>query len=62
MDLKSLNNNTPRVFDFETLVNKAIDLSRAYTTEKDISFNNYSLNSGIICEYDDYKIKEIKSK
>ena len=31
-------------------------------SKKDISFNNYSLNSGIICDYDDYKIKEIKSK
>ena len=44
LDLKSLNNNTPRVFDFETLVNKAIDLSRAYTTEKHISFNIFIKN------------------
>ena len=48
LDLKSLNNNTPRVFDFETLVNKAIDLSRAYTTEKDISFNIFIKNSADI--------------
>ena len=40
LDLKSLNNNTPRIFDFESLVNKGIELSKAYTTEKDIKFNS----------------------
>ena len=29
-------------------------------SKKILVFNNYSLNSGIICEYDDYKIKDIK--
>ncbi len=48
LDLKSLNNNTPRIFDFESLVNKGIELSKAYTTEKDIKFNTFIKNSANI--------------
>lgn len=48
LDLKSLNNNTPRIYDFETLVDKGFELSKAYTSEKEIKFNVFIKNSADI--------------
>lgn len=44
-DLKSINNNAKKIYDFETLCYKAIDLSKAYIDDKDIEFETFIKNS-----------------
>ena len=49
LDLKSLNNSTPQIIDFETIVNKGIELSKAYVTEdKNIKFEVFIKNTDTI--------------
>lgn len=49
LDLKSLNNSTPQIIDFETIVNKGIELSKAYVTEdKNINFEVFIKNTALI--------------
>lgn len=49
LDLKSLNNTTERIYDFKTIVEKGVELSKAYTNdEKNIEFNVFIKNSADI--------------
>lgn len=47
-DLKSINNNAKKIYDFETLCHKAIELSKAYIEDKDIEFDIFIKNSSEI--------------
>lgn len=48
LDLKSLNNTAPRILDFETIINKGTELSKAYVTDKEIEFSVFVKNSAKI--------------
>jgi len=48
MDLKSINNNVSKVHDFETLITGAVELSKAYTEDKEIEFFVFIKNSADI--------------
>lgn len=49
LDLKSLNNTTERIYDFKSLVEKAVEMAKAYTTDdKNIEFEVFIKNSADI--------------
>lgn len=48
LDLKSLNNNTPQIIDFETIIQRGIQLSKAYTGEKNINYEIFIKNTDYI--------------
>lgn len=48
LDLKSLNNNAPQVSDFKTIIDKSIELSKAYIVDKEIAFEIFIKNTGNI--------------
>ncbi len=49
LDLKSLNNTAERIYDFKTIVEKGVELSKAYTSEdKNIEFDVFIKNSADI--------------
>ncbi len=49
LDLKSLNNTTERIYDFKSIVEKGVELSKAYANEdKNIEFDVFIKNSADI--------------
>lgn len=49
LDLKSLNNTTERIYDFKSIVEKGVELSKAYANEdKNIAFDVFIKNSADI--------------
>lgn len=49
LDLKSLNNSVERIYDFETLITNAIEMTKAYANEdKNIEFEVFIKNSANI--------------
>lgn len=48
LDLKSINSNTIRIYDFETILHKGFEMSKAYTCEKNIEFEIFVKNSANI--------------
>lgn len=49
LDLKSLNNTTERIYDFKTIVEKGVELSKAYDVDdKNIEFDVFVKNSADI--------------
>lgn len=44
-DLKSINNNVKKIYDFENLCQKAIEMSKAYIEDKNIEFEIFIKNS-----------------
>ncbi len=49
LDLKSLNNTTERIYDFKSIVEKGVELSKAYANEdKNIEFEIFIKNSADI--------------
>lgn len=48
MDLKSINNNQIKIYDFKTIVEKSIELSKAYIDEKGIEFEIFIKNTANI--------------
>ena len=48
MDLKSMDCTDLKIYDFEKTVRKGIELSKAYTEDKDIDFEVFIKNSGNI--------------
>ncbi len=48
LDLKSLNQTTPQIIDFEKVINKGIELAKAYIIDKDIEFEVFIKNSANI--------------
>lgn len=47
-DLKSINVNTSRIYDFKEIVEKGVELSKAYIEDKDIGFEVFIKNSANI--------------
>ncbi|MBR1460274.1 HAMP domain-containing histidine kinase [bacterium] len=45
MDLKSINNSENKLYDFEKTVLKGVELSKAYTEDKDIAFEVFVKNT-----------------
>lgn len=45
LDLKSLNNSTPHIIDFETIICKGVELSKAYINDKNIQFEVFVKNT-----------------
>lgn len=52
LDLKSLNRNTPKIVDFASIINKGVELSKAYIIDKNISVKLFIKNSANL-EIDD---------
>ncbi len=48
LDLKSLNNTTPQIIDFKTLILKGTELAKAYTSDKDIEFEIFIKNTALV--------------
>lgn len=48
LDLKSLNNSTPQIFDFKSTIEKGVNLAKAYIVDKNIKVNTFIKNSGDI--------------
>lgn len=48
LDLKSLNNTTPQILDFESLAKRGAELGKAYASEKEIEFEIFIKNSAMI--------------
>jgi signal transduction histidine kinase len=48
LDLKSLNNSNPQIFDFKNQVEKAVELAKAYVVDKDIEFEVFIKNSNFV--------------
>lgn len=48
LDLKSLNQTTPQVLDFEKCILKSAELSKAYIQDKNIEFEVFIKNTGFI--------------
>lgn len=45
MELKSINNNCPQIFDFKNLVTKGVEMSKAYVCDKNIEFEVFIKNT-----------------
>ena len=45
MELKSINNGCPQIFDFEKIVLKGVEMSKAYICDKNIEFEVFIKNS-----------------
>lgn len=54
LDLKSLNNTNLQIFDFKTVIEKSIELAKAYAADKDIEFETFIKNSAFV-EIDENK-------
>lgn len=48
LDLKSMNRNTPNVVDFEWIIKRGVDLSKAYIIDKEIEVEVFTKNSAKI--------------
>ena len=48
LDLKSLNQNSAKVVDFKSVVERGVELSRAYVVEKDIEITFFAKNTAEI--------------
>jgi len=48
-DLKSINVNTPKIYDFKTQVLQGVELSKACVEDKEIDFDVFIKNSANIC-------------
>ena len=48
LDLKSLNQNSAKVVDFKSVVERGVELSRAYVVEKDIEITFFAKNTAVI--------------
>ena len=45
LDLKSLNQTTPQIIDFERVITRGVELSKAYIIDKEIEFEVFIKNS-----------------
>ncbi len=45
MELKSINNGCPQIFDFKNLVTKGVEMSKAYVCDKNIEFEVFIKNT-----------------
>lgn len=45
MELKSINNSCPQIFDFKNLVTKGVEMSKAYVCDKNIEFEVFIKNT-----------------
>ncbi len=45
MDLKSVDSNCPKIYDFKTEVTKGVELAKAYTEDKNIDFEVFIKNT-----------------
>lgn len=48
LDLKSLNQTTPQIIDFERVITRGVELSKAYIIDKEIEFEVFIKNSANI--------------
>ena len=48
LDLKSLNRNEPHIVDFERIINRGVELSRAYIIDKEIDMELFTKNTAKI--------------
>lgn len=48
LDLKSMNNENPQIYDFEKVINHAAEMAKAYIIDKDIEFEVFIKNSSNI--------------
>ena len=48
-DLKSINVNTPKIYDFKNQVLQGVELSKAYVEDKEIDFEVFIKNNANIC-------------
>lgn len=49
LDLKSINNNSKKILDFKTILEKGIQMSKAYVEDKNIEFYVFIKNTAFIC-------------